>query len=143
MGICIGGLNNMILDGVKITERGWSGHYIMSYRCLFRRNTLLEYNDKKWVVSSVGNRINKDFKEFETIGCKIWFETSAFEAYIDDNYIEADVTKEIDIDSEHYMIADTREELWIKYGENGVDNYANNMHDKVVEEMCRKIKEIN
>ena len=66
----------MIVNEVNVTERGWPGHFILSDRCLFRRNTLLEYKDKKWVVSTVGNYINRENK-LDTIGHRRWYETRA------------------------------------------------------------------
>ena len=39
---------------LKITERGWPAHYICAEYRLFRRNTLIEYADLKWVVSTEG-----------------------------------------------------------------------------------------
>lgn len=63
---------------VKRTERGWAGHFCCADRCLFRRNTLLEYDGKKVVVSTVGRMMSLDGKSFEMIGRDRFFETMAF-----------------------------------------------------------------
>lgn len=136
----------MQIDGVKITERGWAGHFIAADQCRFRRNTLLEYGDKKWIVSTVGampqSRIVAEYPELrsengmDTIGWKRYYETMAFEAkpVKDDKsnvvYWDADVGAQIDFDSD-WAIADYNFET---------DKQANEMHDKVVEELIKKIK---
>lgn len=134
------------VDGVKITERGWAGHFICADRCKFRRNTLLEYGDKKWVVSTVGAMPQSETTRkylgsilkngFETIGLGRYYETMAFEAQPVKNekgdivYYDADVSKPIYFDSD-WMIDDCNFET---------DKLANEMHDRVVEELSKKIK---
>jgi len=40
---------------VKITYRGWPGHYCEGHKCVFHLNTLLECKTRRYVVSTVGN----------------------------------------------------------------------------------------
>ena len=130
----------MIINEVKVTERGWAGHFICSDRCLFRRNTLLEYNDRKWVVSTVGAFRTLENK-IDYIGHRRWYETMAFEAYEkEDGYIDANVGKEIPLDSEWGIWGDSWEEV-CKNCNDTPDNVANDMHDRVVSELIDKIKE--
>ena len=85
---------------VKRTERGWAGHFYCSYRCEYHRNTLLEYNGVKVVVSTVG-RLRKDMvsNTYEELGYNRYFETMAFMAKEDDKYNDADVEREISFDA--------------------------------------------
>lgn len=129
----------MIINEVKVTEQGWAGHFICSDRCLFRRNTLLEYNDKKWVVSTVGAFRNRENK-MDSIGHRRWYETLAFEAVEASGYIEADIMKEIYFDSEWGIWGDSWEEVCNNCHDTP-DNVANDMHDRVVSELIDKIKE--
>ena len=125
------------MNDVKITERGWAGHFICSENCLFRRNTLIEYGDKKWVVSTIGNMWHPVTNKLMTIGLGLWYETKAFEACDIDGYIDADIKKELNIESECGLYAATEEELYEKYPL--TDNAANEMHDNIVKEMVEKI----
>lgn len=129
----------MIINEVKVTERGWAGHFICSDRCLFRRNTLLEYNGRKWVVSTVGAYRNRENK-MDSIGHCRWYETMAFEASEKNGYIDANVEKEIYFNSEWGIWGDSWEEV-CKNCNDTPDNVANDMHDKVVSELIDKIKE--
>lgn len=129
----------MIVNKVNVTERGWAGHFIASSRCLFRRNTLLEYKSRKWVVSTVGAFRNYKNK-IDSIGHRRWYETIAFEASEKNGYIDANVEKEIFFDSECGIWGDSWKEVCENC--NGTpDNAANDMHDKVVSELIDKIKE--
>ena len=129
----------MIINEVKVTERGWGGHFILAHRCLFRRNTLLEYKDKKWIVSTVGAYRTPENK-IDNIGHRRWYETKAFEAIEEGGYIEADIMKEIYFDSDWGIWGDSWEEV-CKNCNDTPDNVANDMHDRVVSELIDKIKE--
>lgn len=137
----------MEINGVKITERGWAGHFICADKCQFKRNTLLEYKDIKWVVSTVGampqsevlGKIPELCSEngYDTIGLNRYYETMAFEAQpvkdTDGNiiYYDADVSKMIDFDSK-----------WaIGHIDFTTDKLANEMHESVVNELIEAIKE--
>ena len=125
----------MLINGVSVVERGWAGHFICADKCRFRRNTLLTYKDRKWVVSTVGAMyVNL---ELDTIGAYRYFETMAFWAK-DDQYNDADVRREIDIDGECGIYADSKEELFEKYPL--PDLVANEMHDRIVAELIEKIR---
>ncbi len=132
-------------DEVKTQERGWAGHYIGAYRCRFRRNTLITYKNLKWVVSTVGNKMRvfpPDDEEYnvEIIGHNRWYETMVFESSYDE-YDDIDInSKEIEVNSDWGIWGKTWEEVLEKYGYD-IDNAANRMHDRIVEEMKVKIKE--
>lgn len=130
---------------VKRTERGWAGHFICAKDCTFRRNTLLEYGDKKWIVSTVGCQIAKTdclpyWQEGDIIdiGPKRWYETMAFEAINRGGYLDANVEKQIYFDSEWGIWGEKWSDVFKKYPL--PDLAANDMHEKVVEELMEKIK---
>lgn len=108
---------------VKRTERGWAGHFICADRCLFRRNTLLEYNGQKVVVSTVGRMLNLKGDDFESIGFKRHFETMAFVALENDKFNDMDVTKEVAFSSQWTL------------PEPDMELEANEMHENVVKEI--------
>lgn len=117
---------------VKTTERGWPGHYICADKCLFRRNTLVEYGDIRIVVSTVGNmRRWEQYKSvLETIGYQRHYETMVFHAEFDGNYWDADVSREVEFEGE-----------WAIEGvEADTDNRANAMHEAVVAEISKRLE---
>jgi len=108
------------------TERGWAGHFICAKDCLFRRNTLLEYEETKIVVSTVGNMLIDG--EISEIGYERYFETMAFHAVFEYPYWDADVSREVGFDSNWSLGKDVN------------DNDVNDMHEAVVNEITEKLK---
>ena len=119
---------------VKRTERGWAGHFCCSSRCLFRRNTLLEYKRIKIVVSTVGLMENPLPREerFMEIGFGRHYETMAWHSKKDDKrYHDMDVNREVSFES-NWAISEL-----------DADDKANDMHEKVVEEISRGLESGN
>jgi hypothetical protein len=119
----------------KIIERGWGGHFICADRCLFRRNTLLDFGGKnKVVVSTVG--MMRDIHSlkgyaYDTIGAGgRYYETMAFMAKKDGPYWDADVRQPVSFKSEWAICATS----WQKLPKDA-DNRANAMHEQVVKEL--------
>lgn len=124
------------IQEVNIQERGWASHFIGARWCLFRRNTLLEYNGISIVVSTVG-RMWKDTPsggEFMKLSIlhDNFFETMVFFTN-DTKYKDADVKKG-EIFQEHYEGVAVDEEILV-----------NETHDKIVNLMVQKLisNEIN
>ncbi len=111
---------------VKRTERGWGGHFIGADSCSFRRNTLLEHEDVKIVVSTVGNYCPEE--DIRDIGLNRFYETMAFHSnYNDIIYYDADVSREVRFNSP-----------W-SIDRADADDEANDMHENVVTELISKI----
>jgi hypothetical protein len=122
-------------EEVRRTERGWAGHFICADMCRFRRNTLIEYGDKKWIVSTVGKMITTNSQtkklEYATIGISRYYETMAFVgSEIEKGYIDANVSEPIDFESD-WAIGDIEDDS---------EQRANEMNEKVVEELMEKIQ---
>lgn len=113
-----------------IQERGWPGHYVCAHDCEFRRNTLITVGEKRIVVSTIGaSRIN-GMGPMQTIGIDRYYETMAFEAVLEGDYWEADVSKEVPFKSKKDICAESPEEL-----PKCADLVANEMHEAVVAEI--------
>lgn len=84
---------------MKRIERGWAGHFCCGTDCNWRRNTLIDDENGRWiVVSSVGALQVKNelgYREgFSPIGAGRYYETMVFIGRKDGIFIEADVTKQ-------------------------------------------------
>lgn len=124
---------------INRTERGYAGHFIGSSSCRFRRNTLIEFGEKKVIISTVGNyqpHYPKDWKKSKydnQIGYERTYETMAFEAKFEDPYWEADVLKEVPFESKWALSTLERE----------TDKEADEMHEAVVDEIIKKLSSIS
>jgi len=120
-------------DLIVRTERGWAGHFCDALKCGFRRNTLLEYGEKRIIISTVGNLRDSAFpvgsREPSKIGLDHYYETAAFMALWDAPYWEIDVTKPVRFKSPWKLTECERE----------TDLAANKRHERVVEELSIRL----
>jgi hypothetical protein len=132
-------------DEVKITERGWPGHYILGDRCVFHRNTLVEAENDAVIVSTVGNLRSMDGeRRMERVGAGLnelrWYETMVFGVLRGERYVDMNVDDERHPDEEGAyewaIYAKTIEDL-----PEDVDNVANDMHEAAVAWWTEKLKE--
>jgi preprotein translocase subunit SecA len=109
-------------------ERGWAGHFIGADNCMFKRNTLLSYNNIKIVISTVGLYVVD--KKITAIGSdNRYFETMAFHSNPKDvRYNDADVSQQISFESN-----------WAILDEKDADDKANKMHEDVVTEITNRL----
>ena len=101
------------MSRIKETYRGWQGHFICN--CRYHLNTLLELDEQKIVVSTVGMFYGNE-KKPQMIGCNRYFETLVFEATEKNGFIDADVSKELFDFSRGYSIlygTIQNEQFWI------------------------------
>jgi len=121
----------LMKDGVTITERGWAEPTIIGKQCEFHRNTLIQYNDISWVVSTIGLFHDYECSTYRLLGLRIAFRTEAW------------IAKEVDglyVGMYDRAIRFTTEGDW--YLSNFEDiGKADAMHDKHVAVMCDMIKE--
>ena len=111
------------------SERGWAGHFIGSFNCMFRRNTLLELGDRGVVVSTVGSWKpgGEESDEFAEVRPGVYYETCAFFAQ-PGPYRDADVRQQIFFDAPWGI------------SELGDDDGADINHDAVVAELSMKLE---
>jgi hypothetical protein len=109
-------------------ERGWFGHYVCAYRCLFRRNTLLTCGNVRLVVSTVGAMRGFEYR-IEPIGHERYYETMVFHADPEDlRYHDADIHRPVRVQGKTYI------------GEPDADDRANAMHEAIVAEMTKWLR---
>jgi hypothetical protein len=110
----------------KITYRGWPGHFCMGHRCVFHLNTLIEFGEKRVVVSTVGDM--RPTARIEEIGLDRYFETMAFYAVKEGKYWEANILKAFPFESR-----------W-EYDKKTDDWEANKGHFVVVQEIVERLE---
>ena len=114
---------------IKRKERGWSPYFLVcATRCQFRRTTLLEstVTGATIVISTLG-LFQGQSGDFEAIGPKRYFETTAFAGNYYNQRVDANVSKRIEFDSP-----------WSIDEAYAVDK-ADDMHEIVVEELRLKL----
>ena len=111
----------------KITERGWSTHFIGAHNCLFRRNTLIEGDNDNVIVSTVGG-LRRNYGLIEPIReVDKYYETLVFGTKEDGPYIDTNLKDQRSHALDAQICAKNLKDL-----PDNVDNKANEMHEAIV-----------
>lgn len=130
-----------MIDNVTKTESGWPAHFCCGNRCVYHRNTLLEWHDIRIIVSTVGSFMPDPGRSDEidhigySDGKKKFYETMVFEAIFINPYWEINVTKPIYPNAQVAIAATSAKDL-----PREVDNLADQMHETVVQEICEAMQ---
>jgi len=119
------------MNTITVTFRGWAGHFCAANDCRFKLNSLVEYNGKKVVISTVGllDSPASPAGGFSTLdGARNYFETLLFWAKENDKFNDADVSKQIFLD-----------EFKTKYKSPDMELIANDNHYKAIELVSKKL----
>lgn len=128
---------------IKITERGWVDrvHLLDCIRCRFCRNTLIEGEGERCVVSTLGARhraYQESLEPLDEMAGGIYYETRACEAFLE-SYRGAvrwsgDGERDVPLDGRVQLCADSASDLPAD-----ADQQANDMHDAAVAEIVARI----
>lgn len=115
---------------MKITERGWAGHFIDAENCRFKRNTLIgNEKDLPIIVSTVGIYVKDN--DIRTLSNESYYETKVFVSKIADGvYFDIDVTREIPYDNTYKILKINKDS----------DFEVDLFHNKIVEEIKEKME---
>ena len=119
------------MNKIKLTYRGWPGHFIMAHACVFHLNTLVELGRVRIIVSTVENMQLPGKRKATEIGLGRFYETMVFKAALRDGYWDQDPGERI------YIYGNTL----VRHVGLTSDQKANDMHEEIVQEIVDRIKE--
>lgn len=121
------------MSKTKRTELGWPGHFVLADRCRFRRNTLLERGEKRFVVSTVGMMTDRN-RDHAQIGYERDYETLIFESERRSGYWEAG--------NQVSLFEDEEAPRWsMLWEDHQSDARANEMHEENVAAVIRFLED--
>jgi len=116
------------METIKITQRGWPGHFICASKCKFRLNTLIEKGKRKVIVSTVG--LMGDLNSPEEIGADRYFETFVFPSK-GDVFNDADVFRQLSTHDNRWQITELHDNVELE---------ANEMHQSMVDWVVHRLE---
>jgi hypothetical protein len=116
---------------LKITERGYAGHFCASSQCRYTRNTLVEFPDgHKIVLSAIGNYCPNVL--IERINSDSYYEIMIFDAEYESPYWESNIGCQI---YEFRLIQETPVR--------GSDLVVDSFHDLIIQTLADNITSIS
>jgi len=125
-----------MIDNVMIKERGWPAHFCAAASCRYVRNTHVIKGTRFIVVSSVGNYRNRE-ERIDKIGSDRYYETMVFIGCMEDQYPEADISREVTPDMPRGIYGASVDEL-SEFADNDMDT----IHDNMINHVATNFEEL-